>query len=383
MISNNGRLGAPVWAAIGLGAVMRVMFAFFYTSWHTSDAGQYFTQADAILQGRWIDYLPNGYPLMIAGLQRLTGPAAIESCLLVLNIVMSSAIVWHVAVLARRLAPGPIHVLAATLAIALWPNQLVQLRNFGSDIPAAYFLTLAVGWLCADRRIPAGLAIGAAIACRPSIAPAAAALGGVLWAIARRQSRQGPAFAFGAAALVPLALVAALGMSRGAGPRLDGHLGEVLTNADASFGGAFVAAGNDGDSSRDGLKTYRDRLLREPVYFARQRAAALWEMWGSWPADNGSGLLRQIAVAIRFPLGVFALVAWYAARRTPAASYLGLSVVMLTLVQAMLYALVRFMVPIEPLAIALASAVPVGLAYGRKDCERGESNPQSLSATGS
>jgi hypothetical protein len=363
MISNNGRLGASVWTAIGLGAVTRVMFAFFYISWHTSDADQYFAQAEAILQGRWLNYLPNGYPLMIAGVQRLVGPAAIEPSLLVLNIVMSSAIVWHVAVLARRIAPSPAHVAVAVLAIALWPNQLVQLRNFGSDIPAAYFLTLAIVWLSADRRIPAGLAIGAAIACRPSIALVAAALGGALWVITRRHSLQarpaspGPAFAFGAAALAPLLIVAALGVSRGAGPGLDGHLGDVLANADASFGGALVVQGVENVSTRAGLAIYGDRFRREPVYFIRQRAAALWEMWGSWPDDNGSGLLRQIAVALRFPLGVFALVGWHVARREPVASYLGLSVVMLTLVQVMLYALVRFAVPIEPLAIALAAGV--------------------------
>ena len=73
MISNNGRLGASVWAAIGLGAATRAMFAFFYISWHTSDADQYFAQADAILKGGWINYLPNGYPLMIAGVQRVAG----------------------------------------------------------------------------------------------------------------------------------------------------------------------------------------------------------------------------------------------------------------------------------------------------------------------
>ena len=65
------------------------------------------------------------------------------------------------------------------------------------------------------------------------------------------------------------------------------------------------------------------------------------------------------------------------------ASYLATPIVMLTLVHVMLYPLVRFTVPIEPLAIALASAVPAWLAYERKDCERGDSNPQSLSATGS
>src|SRR5665213_528458 len=174
MISNNGRLGASVWTAIGLGAVTRVIFAFFYISWHTSDADQYFAQAEAILQGRWLNYLPNGYPLLIAALQRVVGQVAIERSLLVLNIVLSTAIVWHVAVLARRIAPSSAHaamVPGATLAIAFWPNQLVQLRNFGSDIPAAYFLSLGIVCLAANRRVLSGLAIGAAIACRPSIAP--------------------------------------------------------------------------------------------------------------------------------------------------------------------------------------------------------------------
>ena len=347
-------------AALALGLLARLLCGFVFTSWHASDAEEYIDQAHAILRGAWLTHHPNGYPLLIAIVARVTGERHLDVALLLVNMAVSTITILLAAALASRMGVSEAGATAAAFVCAFWPNQLQQAQNIGADVPATFFLVLAVLLLSSGRGTWAGLAAGAGAACRPSLVAAIVLLAAAAWRC------RGGALRFTAAAAVPLVLVMALAAEHGVGWTLDGHVGEVVAIADQSFGGAMVATGAD-MSARDALRAYVRRAEREPGYFLRQRLASLWEMWGSWPFDNGRGAFRQLALGIRFPLVVAAVIGWFTRPSNPAAVYAAVAIVGLTLVHVALFSIARFAVPMEPLAIALAAGGLDGVGRGRTD----------------
>src|SRR5437773_12556922 len=76
------------------GLVCRIYISFFTNlpNIHT-DSQDYFTQADTLLKGGYINFFPNGYPFIVAIVKACSGSSSIIA-LLWLNILMSVLIIY-------------------------------------------------------------------------------------------------------------------------------------------------------------------------------------------------------------------------------------------------------------------------------------------------
>ena len=141
----------------------------------------------AMTRGAMVPTYPPGLPLLAAAAQLAGGRDMVHlvvPCLAGLTI-------WLTFVLARRLG-GATAGLVAAIGLATSPIVLRQSTQLMSDVPAAAWWTLALvlaGGGTSRAAFGAGLASGAAILTRPNLVPAAAAVGAVVVACARRRAR--------------------------------------------------------------------------------------------------------------------------------------------------------------------------------------------------
>lgn len=126
---------------------------------------------------------PAGYPLVMAATRSLLGPGAefwvvpVAAAGLVLCTYWLGATLWS----------GPVGFLAAVL-LATSPPFVLQALQPMSDVPAAFWWTLALTLGLSHRRVSlvaAAAATGLAIATRPNLAPIGLLLSGLLFVIRR------------------------------------------------------------------------------------------------------------------------------------------------------------------------------------------------------
>jgi hypothetical protein len=352
--------GFPQWRlvcafAIAFATLLRIAVAWTARVTTTSDTPFYLAQARDLLAGRWSPFFPVGYPLMIAALLPASD-AHVEAALLAVNVVLSAATVLIVADAARQVGSWRAAAIAAAV-IGLWPNQLNYVRLIMSDAAGAFFVAASIGCAARGRDAAAGAAAaGAALirtVCLPLV-PLGAAL------LARDRMTRGVRFA--AAALVPLALVAALSFALSGGVAIGGNFGFNLDVARRSIG-SRIEFGSDSPSTREAARRYLAAAAAEPRHFLAQRALALWELWGPWPGGDEPRARTQLprSAAARAVIGLRSLLLLAAMptlarlRRDTTIAYLWLVVATITAVHAMTFSTPRFTIAAEPALAVLAA----------------------------
>jgi hypothetical protein len=330
---------------LALGARLAVCFAA-GQPWLTPDSQSYLRMAEAIAAGRPISAFPNGYPLLIAA------AGGRVSLLLAINALASTATVWLTYLLARQLTGHAWPALAAALAAALYPNQLVYVHYVLTEPVATLCLTGGLVLLCRARASAAGALLALACTLRTSLLPVLPLAGALLaWRSPERSAWR--RFAAGAAALG-----AAYATLLGAGvvaPSSNTGANLLLAVGSPSTSLSYSYDGFDAEQRRRPLATYARFAVRHPGRFARQRASALWELWGPYPTEAGRSLPARLLLGLRLPLLALALAAVVSHRRRLEVWLLASPAAALTAVHVATFATPRFTVVAEPALLALAS----------------------------
>lgn len=329
-----------------------------------SDGETYIEMGDAILDGKPMSFFPNGYPILLAAVAYAMGEADPQPAWLLMNVLMSTAIVAFVYLMARRrLAPAV--ALAAAAVAAVWPTQVHYTAQFLSDIPATF--VLAFGTYLALRRqaVAAGVMLGIATLVRDSLLPSVLLLAAIGMIDPERRRDM-------ARLLLAVALVQAVEWmleQRGvtAAPSTTG-LNLLLAVTSMSTDGIPAAPpGLSPEQMAHPWATYFRFALDHPVTFALQRLASLYELWGPWPhaGDPAAprGVLVRLAVGLRFPLLVLALAGLWIGRRDLESWIVAAPLIGLTAAHVAFFsASPRFTIPMEPAAIVLAAVAAQRLA---------------------
>jgi 4-amino-4-deoxy-L-arabinose transferase-like glycosyltransferase len=342
------------------------------------DSARYLSLAKSLLQGEGFSYGggeptaadPPGYPLLLAGLRAAFGPGLLPIYLA--QALLSTATVWLVAALARRLF-GPGAGLAAGLLAALDPLLFVfvatPLTETLYTFLAALFLLLAAR---AGGRpgagLAAGLAAGTAALTRPVVAGFVPALVG--WRLLRPRTRAAAlALGLGFCLLlapwaarnwvalgefVPLTTRAGLEFYGGNAPDSTGGSGGHLSwGVDVDRPPPPPPGAGEAERSRRLMGLALEGLAENPALVWQRLPAKVWNLWR--PVWEGASLKNRLAVG-----GAY-LAAWAGALLcllSPGGARRGALLWGFLLyhaaVHAVVYGIIRHRIPLEPALIALA-----------------------------
>jgi hypothetical protein len=341
--------------AIALAA--RIYIAFFSgLPWFITDSQDYVRMADAILSGHPIAYFPNGYPLLIALAKLLLPSAAVPAALIGLNVVLSVLVVWMTADIAGRISGSGFVACLSALVIAFYPNQLNFVHQMLTEVPSCFLLVLTVFLLLRQRFFFSGLSFFAVVLFRSSLLPVMLLLWGCnLLHPQGRSIRKGAVRWMGGYAL-GLALYAAILLCGVVKP--SNNLAVNLLISISSNGQDVSASAQPftPEESQHPLRTYLRFAESHPAEFASQRLYSLQQLWG-WPGNNRTSPRSRTAkllIAIRCPLLLLAIAAFYRRIQDFNVWILFLPIVALTLVHGAMFSTPRFTCTVEPFLVILA-----------------------------
>lgn len=347
------------------GAAARVALTFLAGAGHIkTDSGYYLTMADAILAGHPISDFPNGLPLLIAALKLLLGPEHLLTGILVLNVVLSTATILLVFLVLERLFTRTEAALAAALVAAL-PNQLNYVPQVMSEVPCAFALMLATWLLVTGRLAAAGVAYYATAMIRATLLPVGIVLvGGLIVAERWRE-----AFRLAAGLAAGFAIDFALQSAGVVAPPSNLALNLLVSISNTSTAGINFSIDHFSPAERaQPLLTHIRFALTHPVTYLQMKLSALWELWGPWPSNGAPFSYRgpgaRLAIGLRFPMLLLALVAFWPNRRRIEVCALVLPAVVLTVIHTAFFANARFSYPAEPLLAMLAVVGAVAVWRG-------------------
>jgi len=327
-------------------------------AWRDTDTQTYYEQANAILSGEPFAVFPNGYPLLVAGLQLVAPQEWVPALNIGLNITLSTLVVLLVYRLARALG-GEAAGWLGGLAAALYPNQLNYVRQLLSEVPATFLLTLALFLFVFRRPLGSGIATVAAITVRTNLALVAPLA--IATDLAFKRTKQ-HAFRYLLGLAAGLALYGSLVATNTIATA--SNLGPNLLITIQSYSHQQVVFSTEDYTPQERahpLATYLSFALEHPGTFLQQRASSLWALWSPWPSEghpqNPRSWLERALIGLRFPLLVLSAIAVGLYRHWQAAWVLALPIVDITVVHAFFFAEPRFTYPAEPAALALAALV--------------------------
>jgi hypothetical protein len=330
-----------------------VVFAAPFLEWHTPDTFSYFIQARALLDGGYVGYFPNGYPLLVAMVWSVPGWEGSHVPLQVLSVFFSTATVGLVFYLVFHWKRNWTVAAAAALIIALWPNHVRYVPRLLSDLPAAFFLISSIACLVSKRWLICGLLVGIAVIMRPSFLPIW--LGLCAFTLCQNSKKSAVQVFLGGA--LPIAAIMGLAYLRSGHVSLGRNMGYNLLKSVGIYREDFhfFQRPPPPDASWQGLEGYLGVLVDKPIVFLNQRLHALWDLWGPWVGGEGRSWVSRFVVGWRLPLLLLGLGGLAKNRREPMAWLFAFPVICLTGVHVLFFGHPRFILPVEPLLVVLAS----------------------------
>jgi hypothetical protein len=338
-----------------LGFLLRVVIVFFVPLIHMHrDSYDYYRQADIILQGRYLNYFPNGYPFIVA-IARTLSENHSQLLLLWLNIGMSTLSVYFVYDIGKRLFDKVRVALLAAFLMAIFPPLLNYVRWIMSETPTIFFLVGAYFFYYRRQNWWSGLFFGLATIVRTNIAPVFALLL-VLELIWQRRVN----YRLLITALIPILMTGYYCYWQTGKFSIEGNARiNIMYSVTASGNNIDFRIGDkypEIDTEDKAMKWYMDHMKKEPAEYTRQRLANFWELWGFYASDAQgfrSPMTRLLLGACNFFLVVFGLIGWWMLRRQFMAFILILPFVVATAVGTFLVAIPRYAYPAHPFMILL------------------------------
>ncbi|MEP0548321.1 MAG: glycosyltransferase family 39 protein [Rhodothermales bacterium] len=354
-------------AVLGLAITLRVGVAVVSgPGWFPIDTSFYLEQGRQIAAGTPHAYLPNGFPLLIAGFWAALSPQYVPTAVLWLNVCASIGTVVVVYAIGCQVADRSTGALSA-LVVAVYPNQLNFARMLMSEATATFLLVSALYLLLRHRALWSGLVLSLAVLVRTSLLPVVPALLVVILAF-RRSRREAVAFVLGAMLVAGLQAVL---LTAGTIVPPQNVAYNVLLSIDtvSSDGVDFTQASFQARFSEEEQErpftTYFRFAVENPRVFLKQRLSAMWELWGPWPSSGDPRHprrpLSQLLIGLRFLLIVPATWALARHRREAWAWVLAAPVLLVTVVHVSFFSTPRFTHVVEPAAAVLAASLAVEL----------------------
>ena len=352
---------AIVCAAMAFALLCRYVYAFHLGLTHiNTDTGDYFSMAKAIMSGEPYSYLPNGYPILIAGFLSLFGEAGAGQGLLWLNVILGAATVALATDMASR--SGVIAALLCAMILSIWPNQLNYTRLLMSETPATIFLVFGVFLAQNQRSLSAGVTLGLAALFRSTLLPVGLIVAAVMFLFDKRMHAGWLLAGVIAVLIAETAAVGAgiLAKSSNFGPNL------IISITGTSSGGVDFHTNAD---TRTPFMSYFGFMISHPVTFFEQRWSSFWELWGPWPNAGDEhaprSALARAVIGLRFPLLILSIAGVFARfitrDRDPNGYYDALvllaPIAAVTALHVVFFSTARFSFPVEPFAIILASGL--------------------------
>jgi hypothetical protein len=330
--------------------------------WYNTDSYDYLRMADAILAGKPVSYFPNGYPLLIAGTKWLVGDLHLATSLIIFNIAASMAVVAMSFQIAKRLACSSAAV-AATILVAIWPNQLNYVRQLMTEVPATFFLMLGVLLVLKGRSFSGGISLALAILIRTTLLPVIPLI--VLLAVTEGWRRAGGIIT---GALVVAGLNGVLVHTGVVAPSNNGGVNLLFSIQSTSTEGIVFSTESFTAAERSKpLATYIHFAIDRPKQFLWQRLSSLWELWGPLPAsaEGSRSLIRRLLIGMRFPLFAIATLGIVIHRTSRPHLLLAVPILVVTLIHTAFFSTARFSYPVEPLVLILAANAIFSLIFGK------------------
>ena len=353
---------STLWLALGVAFLVRVAAVLLAPTWATTDSLVYHALGKAILEGNPIARMPNGLPLLEAGLQALLGDGAIVG-LLIINVLASTLACALVFSLARHYR-GLTTAWIAFALMAIYPHTLNYVRF---ELTETLSVTLLLGtlWLLVQQRyLGAGLCMGMLWLFRSSMMPVGVLLGMALLLLPYAQLRWRAAAAYaGGFALIWLSH-AILVQSHVVEPPV--NLNENLVwavGATSSEGIPFGKAASP-QAIESPMTAYAQFAWEHPGTWLTQRLSSLWELMGPWPSagvgPSARGTASRLMIGMRFGLLLLALgAAWRMRNRETLLLFIPMMGV--AALHFFFFSEPRFGVPCEPFSMILAAGFVVDI----------------------
>jgi len=344
-----------------IGFILRIFYSFYLgLPWFSTDTFSYFEMADGILFGKPISFFPNGYPLIVAGVKFFVGKERLPLALIILNILLSSAIIPMSFLIAKKFLNTNQSLFAAFL-VAIWPNQLNYVRQLLSEVPSTFFLVFAVYLTSRTRQlfsVPAGALFFFSGMIRSTIFPVGWLSSFFLFVIGWKKK------AFLLTLGLVISLFASEALYRSEVIRPPSNLGDNLllsisNSSEEGIDWASVKKFSDHER-RAPYQSYISFAISKPTTFTRQRLSAFWELWGPWPnsgdKDMPRPLMKRILIGIRFAAFLLALFSAIKLRSNPYVILCSIPIVIITAIHTATFSGPRFTYTIEPLLLILTAA---------------------------
>ncbi len=337
-------------------AMLRIYISFFshLPNIHR-DSGDYLKQADAILAGNYINYFPNGYPLIIAFTKYFSGVYTV-SALLWLNIFFAVATTYFVYQISNHLFKNAGLALCTALIFAIFPSQINITRWLITEVPTAFFLTGAYLFYLNRKYLSSGLFFAMCTFIRTEILLIFILLI-VFELITLRRLNFGLMLAF----LIPLLLVCSYSKHKTGEFSLAGHskvnIMYSITAAGSDIDWDYIDKHPEIKTKNDAVEKYFDHMKSEPLIYLKQRTANLWELWGMPSSSDGSrSIYSRLAMLLEnIFLFLFGIWGWLLNVRKFDIFILIFPFVVVTFIHTMMLALTRYTIPVQPFMLIMAS----------------------------
>jgi|GEM_PF-650974 len=346
-----------------VGFLIRVYITFYTSLPHIhKDTPEYFKQAAAILDGGYINYFPNGYPIIIAFGNLIFGKS-VELFLLWTNILMAILTLLFVYNISKLVFKNSLLALVTISFLAIYPSQINIVRWLTSEVPTAFFLTGAYFFYLRKQYTLTGLFLSATASIRTEYIM----VFGLLILCELLYTRK-VNFHLIIAVLLPLALLASYCYSKTGKFSISGH-GKVnimysVTASGSNVDYEYVHKHPEIITDQDALNEYFRHFKATPLLFIRERMANLFELWGipSSSEGNRGKASRFIMGAGNLFLFFFGLMGWWQNRKNFSAFIMIIPFMVITIIHTLLLAFPRYTVPVEPFMIIFSMWILLRLA---------------------
>jgi len=323
-------------------------------SWFSSDSYDYLNMAEAIFAGHPYAKFPNGIPILIAMVRFFFNPKVLSQALVSLNIILSTLVVLLTINITKQISGSRLIGILAGAIIAFYPNQINYVRQILSEVPTSFFLTLSIFVFLKKKYFFSGLILFIATMCRTDLL-----------------------FVLPLLFICSLFYFGRMGKARKAVYYLVGYgLGIVLYSmllhlnvvSSTNRYGLEILKSIVADSLQENypgissfsseeiqhpIQTYVKYAVEHPIEYTKQRLAALENMWG-WAPSPSRSLHNKIFIAIRFPIFILAMLAFYKQRKKFDVWVVLIPIFALTILHVITYSSPRYTFTVEPLLISLA-----------------------------
>ena len=349
-----------------LGLLLRIWVSFFshLPNLHR-DSQEYIKQADAILSGGYINFFPNGYPFIIAGVKALF-PAQSISILVWMQVLMSTAIIYFGYGITKLVAKNERAALVAAVILAIFPSQINYTRWLITEMPTGFFLFGAYFFFYRGWRWWSGLFFGIAIVIRTEMLPVLILifLLQLFWKGSRGllAGRKRWDLLFWVGVLVPILFTGGYCYEKTGHFSLAGN-GQVNMVLSVTASGSYIDWSYPDhhpeiNTSGKALESYFSGLRTDPGGFIKGRWENFWELWGFYPssADGTRGMGARLVIGFgNLFLVVCGFAGWWPRRGDLSVFILLLPFLLVTGIHIFLFAMQRYTSPVEPYNIVLAS----------------------------